>query len=243
MEGRYLPHRGRVMELPGSIMPGKWEAIVANDDDAPSREEDARGGGDDGGLRSLRISLRHVSATSSPLESHYRGGGGGGNAAPPRGTIVSLVDPSADRVSSFVKQGIFTDDEIDFSVEGGEKMSGDSSLYLSCVSLVAFGGFSSASEATNDAEGRSRAMLSRCAARPDDNRRTAGRNAALREIVGGGGGKDSDDVTGILFPCKIDFEYEYSLLISHDDRFRVDAIDGKYFIIFACFIAVFEIFV
>ncbi len=64
MEGRYLPHRGRMMELPGSIMPGKWEAIVANDDDAPSSEEDARGGGDDGGLRSLRISLRHVSATS-----------------------------------------------------------------------------------------------------------------------------------------------------------------------------------
>ena len=241
MEGRYLPHRGRMMELPGSIMPGKWEAIVVNDDDAPSREEDARGG-DDGGLRSLRISLRHNSATSSPLESHYRGGGGGGGNVALRGTIVSLVDPSADRVSSFVKQGIFTDDEIDFSVEGGERMSGESSLYLSCVSLVAFGGFSSASEATNDAEGRSRAMLSRCAARPDDDRRTAGRNAALREIVGGEGG-DSDDVMGILFSCKIDFEYEYSLLISHDDRFRVDAIDGKYFIIFVCFIDVFELFV
>jgi len=229
-----------MMELPGSAMPGKWEAIVVNDDDAPSREEDARREGDDGGLRSLRISLRHNSAPSSPLESYYHGGRGGTPA--PGGTIVSLVDPSADRVSSFVKQGIFTDDEIDFSVEGGERMSGDSSLYLSCVSLVAFGGFSSASEATNDAEGRSRAMLStvtgpsvptlggrlsRCAARPDDDDRSAGRNdAALREIVAGGG-KDSDDVTGILFPCKIDFEYEYSLLISHDDRFRVDAIDGK----------------
>ncbi len=225
MGGRYLPHRGRMMELPGSVMPGKWEAIVVNDDDAPSREEDARREGDDGGLRSLRISLRHNSAPSSPLESYYHGGRGG--TAAPGGTIVYLVDPSADRVSSFVKQGIFTDDEIDFSVEGGERMSGDSSLYLSCVSLVAFGGFSSASEATNDAEGRSRAMLSRCAARPDDDDRPAGRNdAALREIVAGGG-KDSDDVSGILFPCKIDFEYEYSLLISHDDRFRVDAIDGK----------------
>jgi hypothetical protein len=85
-------------------------------------------------------------------------------------------------------------------------------------------------------------MLSRCAARPDDDRRTAGRNAALREIVGGEG-EDSDDLMGILFSCKIDFEYEYSLLISHDDRFRVDAIDGKYFIIFVCFIDVFELFV
>ncbi len=204
-------------------MPGKWEAIVVNDD-APSREEEARGGDDDddggGGQRSLRISLRHNSAPSSPLESHYRGGGGDAAA---REKIVSLVDPSADRVSSFVKQGIFTDDEIDFSVEGGARMSGDSSLYLSCLSLVTFGGFSSVSEATNDAYGRSRAMLSRCARRDDDR---PGRHAALREIVGGVG-KDSDDVTGILLPCKVDFEYEYSLLISHDDRFRVDAIDGK----------------
>ena len=26
-----LPHRGRLLELPGAIMPGKWEALVLND--------------------------------------------------------------------------------------------------------------------------------------------------------------------------------------------------------------------
>ena len=26
-----VPHRGRLLELPGAIMPGKWEALVLND--------------------------------------------------------------------------------------------------------------------------------------------------------------------------------------------------------------------
>lgn len=189
-------------------MPGKWEALILND----ASGEDSR---EDYGLRFLRISLRHNSALSTPLEKYYCG-----EMTTPNRTIVSLFKPSVNRVSSFIKQGIFTDDEIDFCVEGGETMSKDSGLFLGCLSLVTFGGFASSSESMNDADDCSKAMLS-CCAWPSD--RQADRNA-LYKIVS----REKDaDVTGILFPCKINFDYEYSILISHDDKFRVAAIDGK----------------
>ena len=189
-------------------MPGKWEALILND----ASGDDLR---DDHGLRSLRLSLRHNSAPSSPIEKYYCG-----ERTPPNRTIVSLIKSSVNRVSSFIKQGIFTDDEIDFCIEGGEKISKDSCLFLGCLSLVTFGGFASSSESMNDADDCSKAMLS-CCAWPND--RPADRHA-LYKIVS----RENDtDVTGILFPCKIDFDYEYSILISHDDKFRIAAIDGK----------------
>lgn len=89
-----MPHRGRFTELPGSILPGKWQALVV--DDAPPGDvttEDRR-------LTSLRISFRHDGVSSSPLEAYYTG-----QEATPDGTVVSLINPSINRVSMFVKQG------------------------------------------------------------------------------------------------------------------------------------------
>ena len=48
------------------------------------------------------------------------------------------------QISSLTNPGVFTDDEIDFYVEGEEKMTNDS--FLSCLSLATFDGFLSASE-------------------------------------------------------------------------------------------------
>ena len=126
-----LPHRGRLLELPGAIMPGKWEALVLNDGNDDDDEEEE--------LHSLRLSLRHSSVSASSLETYYTG-----EQSTPEGLAISLINPSINRIDGFIKQGVFTDDEIDFYVEGEEKMTNDS--FLSCLSLATFDGFLSASE-------------------------------------------------------------------------------------------------
>jgi hypothetical protein len=201
-----------MIELPGRVMPGKWEALVLNDSSVEGESNEEK----NGELHSLRISLRHVGTSSNPLEAYYYHD----EVTTPDGSIVSLLNPSENRVSSFVKQGIFTDDEIDFSVENEEKMSSDSSLFVGCLSLVTFGGFASVSESINDADDCSKAMLSGCAC-PNGGRLD---RHVIHKIVHG---ENDSEVTGILFPCKIDFEFDYSFLLLHDDKFRVAAIDGK----------------
>ena len=123
-----VPHRGRLLELPGAIMPGKWEALVLNDGDNDEEE-----------LHALRLSLRHSSASASSLETYYTG-----ERSTPEGLAISLINPSINRIDGFIKQGVFTDDEIDYYVEGDEKITNDS--FLSCLSLSMFDGFLSASE-------------------------------------------------------------------------------------------------
>ena len=84
-----LPHRGRLLELPGAIMPGKWEALVLND-----------GNGEEEELHSLRLSLRHSSVSASSLETYYTG-----EQSTPEGLAISLINPSINRIDGFIKQG------------------------------------------------------------------------------------------------------------------------------------------
>ena len=84
-----LPHRGRLLELPGAIMPGKWEALVLND-----------GNDDEEELHSLRLSLRHSSVSASSLETYYTG-----EQSTPEGLAISLINPSINRIDGFIKQG------------------------------------------------------------------------------------------------------------------------------------------
>jgi len=124
-----LPHRGRILEIPGVVMSGKWETNLLYD----NMEE----GEEDGELDSLRLSLRHNTASSCSLETYYTG-----KEDSPNGLTVSLLDTSSNRVDDFVKQGVLSEDEVDFCVDGG-KVTNDS--FLSCLSLVTFGGFMSSS--------------------------------------------------------------------------------------------------
>ena len=196
-------------------MPGSWEALILNDASTDRDDDDVNN--EQSPARSLRISLRHKSCASpsSPLESYHTG-----QETAPSGIVVSLVHPSINRISSFIKQGVFTDDEIDYSVEGEERVTNDS-FFLGCLSLVTFDGFTSSSESVNDAVDVSNAMLA-CCPRRDDDQGVVKNHEELCKIV-----DDDNDVTGILFPCKIDFDYEYFCLISHDDKFRVTAVDGE----------------
>ena len=73
-------------------------------------------------------------------------------------------------------------------------------------------------QSTNDSEETSKAILARCSeigGRPNKHE--------LHKFVG----SENDDTEVLLFPCKMSFDTEYSFLISHDDKFRVVAIDGE----------------
>ena len=221
------PHRGRLMELPGSVLPGMWEANVrssnivvksnghANNSNIPKEE-----GMEELPLHALSLSLRHISASSNttPLEKYYTG-----EESTPEGYVVSLIDPSFNRVSSFIKQGVLTNEEVDYCVDEGEEKMLNDSYHLSCLLLVAFDGFTSSSDSTNDAEHCSEAMLAKCVWPLDDDDEHDGRSHKLHMF---GGDKDSEAI-GVLFPCKLDFDNEYYILISHDAKLRISAMDGK----------------
>ncbi|KAL9182263.1 hypothetical protein ACHAXT_012915 [Thalassiosira profunda] len=206
-KGGALPHRGRIVELPGSVMPGKWEALVLDDDASPA---DASANG--GALSALRISLRHNHAPSTPLEDFYAS-----RKAHPNGNVVSLFDPSINRVLSFVKQGVFRDEEEEYCDEEEEKVLNDS-YHIGCVSIAAFGGFTSSSVGVIEGKDASEAMLAGC--RPPSRIGAETRRDQLLKMYG-----EQRDVAGVLIPCKLGFDADYSFLMSHDNQFRVTAID------------------
>jgi hypothetical protein len=208
--GMVKPHRGRLMELPGTVMPGMWNANVRNTAIAKNEDNSREK------LQDLSLSLRHISASSTPLEKYYNG-----EKTTPNGLVVSLILPALNRISSFIKQGVFTNEEVDFCVEGEEKILNNS--FLSCLLLVTFDGFTSSSDSTNDAENCSEAMLARCVWPVGGDCQVDGRHE-LHMF----GGDNESEATGVLFPCKLDFDYEYYILVSHDALFRISAIDGKY---------------
>lgn len=113
--------------------------------------------------------------------------------------------------------GIFSDDEIDFCVEGEEVVSGDS--HLSCLSLVAFEGFTSSSVSVIDGGDASQEILARCS------QPTTG-SLDLHELYDVPGGEN--DSIGVLFPLKVGFDFEYNFLISHDEQFRVNGLEGEF---------------
>jgi hypothetical protein len=229
--GRHnIPHRGRILELPGSVMPGKWEALILNDD--ISSDDNNPTLDCNGSLHSnIRLSLRHVSSmpSSSSLEKYYRNNNET-TAAPTSGIHVSLISPADTRIDSFIKQGIFTEDELDFCIEDECNMASDSTLFLGCLSLVLFDGFSSVSELIADAKDCTDAILSKCTL-SDDNK--PGDRHTLLSIVDRGKTTNETETMGILFPCKIEFDNEYSLLIAHDDMDRIVAIDGTQLFLFS----------
>jgi hypothetical protein len=191
-----LPHRGRLMELPGEIMPGAWKAQVVHDttNDTPYQ----------------RISLRHHSAMDSSLETHLHN---------EDQVSVSVINPTKNRLKSFIDQGIFADDEIYDDEDGEEKIL--NSAYIGCISLVWFDGFTSASDAVNMANEVSEGLLKLSVPPSED-----GGADELVKLVRKDRSNDADGcVGGVLFRTKLAFENEYSVLISYNG-FEIDAVDG-----------------
>lgn len=191
-----IPHRGRLIELPGELMPGDWKAQVLFD------------GSDDS--MNQRISLRHEGANNSSLEAYLRQI----DSAP-----LSVINPIKNRVRCFIDQGILDDDEIYDEKAGEEKVLG--SAFIGCISLVWFDGFTSASEAVHSANDVSEELLKSCV--PSIRGASEkGLYKIIREQVG----KDKEEsLRGILFKTKLDFDDEYTILVSHNG-FEIDAVDG-----------------
>ena len=175
-------------------MTGTWKAQVINDAS--------------GDMPSKRISLRHISAKYSSLESHLQ---------KEDQVSVSIVHPLKNRVRSFIDQGILDDDEIG---EDEEKVLG--SAFIGCISLAWFDGFTSASEAVNLANDESEKLLKQCARPAED-----GYHDDLCKIVQNDSANHTEEcVRGVLLQSKLSFEDTYSVLISHLG-FEIDAVDGE----------------
>jgi hypothetical protein len=190
------------MELPGEVMPGAWKAQVWQE---TSTE----------GLQSVRIALRHNNASYSSLEDYLHKDDGQ--------VSVSVINPLKNRVKSFIDQDILDDVEIDDEVDGEERIL--NGAFMSCISLVWFDGFTSASEAVNLANDVSENLLKLCIPASE----TEGKHG-LCKIVRRDKSKDADElVAGVLFRTKLDFTDEYFILISHRE-FEIDAVDGTSFV-------------
>ena len=136
-----LPHRGRIVEVPGEVMKGRWAAEVVterNDGGNPqSYKRPSEGGGcchpasGSGAIRSVggwRVSLRHETFaslgdlnrlllldTGDTSASGSAANSGGGDVT------VCVVNPNHNRVLSFLSQGILDDTEVEVSSAEGKK--------------------------------------------------------------------------------------------------------------------------
>jgi hypothetical protein len=189
------PSRGRLLEMPGELMPGTWKAQVLDDETE--------------GCSYKRISLRHENVEYSSLEARLQEDN------------VSIVNPHKNRVTSFIDQEILYDEEID-DTEGEEKVLGK--VFIGCVSLVWFDGFYTSTDAIKLANETSEGLLKLCVP-PED----SGANSLCKIVRKDLSGKadDFDCVGGVLYRCKLDFDDEYTILLSYSG-FEIDAVDGKF---------------
>ncbi len=136
-------------------------------------------------------------------------------------TSVSVIRPHKNRLKSFIDQGIFSEDEVSCHVEGEERILNDS--FLSGISLVSFGGFTSASEAINVANKTSSEFLRGIT--PSSSYYGGEKLLAISKAENGDIGNAV--IEGILYPCKIGFDEEYFVVASQDEESRVAGIDGE----------------
>ena len=150
----------------------------------------------------FRISLRHESAASAgPLEAE---------AGEDGGVLVSAVRPAIHRASHFGRQGVISPEEAGGAGEGG----GDAALRLGCISLAAFAGFDCSSSVLHS-KGTSGGILGRCEPAVTD-----GGPDQLLKILG-------DEGEGVLYPCSMAFDSEYTVLLCHDRDQNIVGIDGE----------------
>jgi len=218
-KGSDTPHRGRLLELPGEILSGRWKTTVGHDAQDPANgamnsksEEDVKA------LKFIRISMRHTSSPIVPLEECYSGE----HSLPKKYcNSVSVITPHKNRLKSFIDQGIFAEKEVNSQVEGEECILNNP--FLSGISIVSFDGFTSASEAINLADEISSEFLR--GINPSRSYYDGEQLLTISRAENDDIGDAVSETKGILFPCKIGFEEEYFVVVSQDDELRVTGID------------------
>ena len=194
------PHRGRLLELPGAVLSGQWETRLVKDK--------SKGDGDE---QSIRISLRHESSSLRSLEPGHEDDS-------PDEHFVSILKPATDRTHSLIHHGVVLEEEIDVDHDGREQIS--NSAFIGCVSLVLFEGFLSSSEAIGESRDVASAFLKNCV----PNELQSGRE--LYGVVGNEhNSKDDENITGMLYPCKVSVESDHVVLLLHNEEFQISGID------------------
>lgn len=174
-----LPHRGRIIELPGEAMPGRWSGELAKV--VPTATGVTKSPTGFGLLRDriedleeVRICLRHEERkTLGPLEQTSEGNsaassssdtdvarirGGNGNTEEKEDLrlhhdlTVYNFDPSHNRVRSFLVQEILYKDEVNSQTKP----------FIGSISIVSFDGFTSSSEVAEKADKVSSGFLEGC---------------------------------------------------------------------------------
>ncbi len=195
------PHRGRLLEMPGSVLSGQWESRLVKEKDC-------------GNAKSIRISLRHESSSLRSIENVLTG-----KDDSPDGHFVSVIKPAIDRTDSLICQGVLLEEEYEVDNDGMEQISNDA--FIGCVSLVLFDGFLSSSEVIHESSGVANRFLNNCV---PSNELQAGRQ--LYGIVGNEhDSNDDENITGMLFPCNVSLDSNHVVLLLHDEESQVSGVD------------------
>jgi hypothetical protein len=185
------------------VLGGQWETRLVKDK-----------GEDEDNEKSLRISLRHESSSLRSLENVLTG-----KDDSPDGHFVSILNPAMDRTHSLIHQGVVLDEEIDVGYDGREQIS--SNAFIGCISLVLFEGFLSSSEAIGESRDLASKFLKNCV---PSNELQSGRE--LYGIVGNEhNSEDDENITGMLYPCKVGFDSDHVVLLLHNEEFDVSGVD------------------
>ena len=199
------PHRGRLLELPGSVLSGQWEARLIKDTVKSNTNE-----------KSLRISLRHESSSLRPLENFLTGKD---DLADGGGQFVSVLKPIISRADSLIRQGVMLEDEIEVDDHGIEQVF--SNAFIACVSIVLFDGFLSCSQYVDESSGVASTFLKKCV---PSNELQIGRE--LYGIVGNEhDANDDENITGMLYPCNVSLESEHTIILLQNEELEVSGID------------------
>jgi len=199
-----IPHRGRLLELPGAVLGGQWETRLVKDK--------AVG---DGNEQSVRISLRHESSSLRSLENLLTGK----DDYPDDGHFVSIIKPAIARTHSLIHHGVVQEEEIELDYDGRDQIS--SNAFIGCVSLVFFEGFLSSSETIGESSHVASRFLRNCV---PSNELQRGRE--LYGIVGNEhNSHDDENITGMLYPCNVSVDSDHVVLLLQNEECQVSGID------------------
>eukprot|EP00978_Attheya_sp_CCMP212_P002378 scaffold4884_cov50-Attheya_sp.AAC.4 len=206
-----LPHRGRILELPGPLQSGAWRTQVVFQGPAsghlkrrhlmslnPQVQE-----GIIQDLQGIRIALRHKSVEHICDLNELKNSDE---------TTISMVDPNHNRVISFINQGILFESELSTPTYDP---------FIQSITLALFAGFKSSSEARHNADDVSSEILSRIATNtetPGISPRTAKRLIPVP-------GKCPKSNSGVSLLCRLKFADSYWLIIAQDSSGYICGID------------------
>jgi hypothetical protein len=208
----HLPQKGRILELPGEAKAGAWTADIVNSTSGILRDKlDA--------LRHLRIRLRHTKYSSVESLQLTPASGRNGVHAAPENVTVSSINVAVGRVGSLVTQGAMTIDQDHDHVRIGG------------ISIVAFDGFTSASENRSEAAIVSSQFLEECC--KSTVKAAKCKEINYRDVLGDllpvPSIKEHDDcdAAGVSFLCQLELSAVYHLLLARDLQGNIVGVDGK----------------